>query len=105
MMAGAADVAFIHASLRCLCFPGPPQAGAGCEELKVRCPYYYTVARELHAAMQATLTADDTFPAFVLNTLRKRYKVGPGRAGTLRWWAGSALCRGKAPIGCVAQES
>lgn len=50
------------------------KAGAGCEELKVRCPLYYTVAKELHAAMQATLTADETFPAFIINTIRKRYK-------------------------------
>lgn len=28
------------------------KAGAGCEDLKVRCPHYYSVATELHAAMQ-----------------------------------------------------
>ncbi|GAB4822740.1 hypothetical protein N2152v2_009786 [Parachlorella kessleri] len=50
------------------------KAGAGVEELKVRCPYYYTVGRELHSAMQATLTADETFPIFIMNSLRKRYK-------------------------------
>lgn len=28
------------------------KAGAGCEDLRVRCPHYYTVATQLHAAMQ-----------------------------------------------------
>lgn len=28
------------------------KAGAGCEDLRVRCPHYYTVAVRLHAAMQ-----------------------------------------------------
>ena len=63
------------------------QAGAGVEELKVRCPYYYTVGRELHSAMQATLTADETFPVFIMNSLRKRYKVGylvVGQGGRVR---------------------
>ncbi len=51
------------------------KAGAGCEDLKVRCPHYYTVAQQLHAAQQACLTADEEFPAFILNTFRSRYKV------------------------------
>jgi hypothetical protein len=51
------------------------KAGAGCEDLKVRCPHYYSVATRLHAAQQACLTADEAFPAFVLNTFRSRYKV------------------------------
>lgn len=50
------------------------KAGAGCEDLRVRCPHYYAVATQLHAAMQASMTADEDFPAFVLNTFRKRYK-------------------------------
>ena len=28
------------------------KAGAGCEDLKVRCPHYYSVATRLHSAMQ-----------------------------------------------------
>lgn len=50
------------------------KAGAGCEDLRVRCPHYYSVATRLHAAMQACLTADEDFPAFILNTFRGRYK-------------------------------
>ena len=30
------------------------KAGAGCEDLRVRCPHYYSVATRLHAAMQAS---------------------------------------------------
>eukprot|EP00887_Chlorella_sp_A99_P005685 scaffold1.g5685.t1 len=50
------------------------KAGAGCEDLRVRCPHYYTVAAGLHAAMQASLTADEAFPGFILNTFRSRYR-------------------------------
>lgn len=50
------------------------KAGAGCEDLRVRCPYYYTVAAQAHAAMTASLTADEAFPAFILGTFRGRYK-------------------------------
>lgn len=50
------------------------KAGAGCEDLKMRCPHYYSVATRLHTAMQACLTADEDFPAFILNTFRSRYK-------------------------------
>jgi hypothetical protein len=28
------------------------KAGAGCEDLKMRCPHYYSVATRLHTAMQ-----------------------------------------------------
>ncbi|PSC75387.1 putative DNA replication complex GINS PSF3 [Micractinium conductrix] len=50
------------------------KAGAGCEDLRVRCPHYYSVATRLHAAMQASLTADEEFPTYILNTFRNRYK-------------------------------
>ena len=33
------------------------KAGAGCEDLRVRCPHYYSVATRLHAAMQVRRTA------------------------------------------------
>ena len=72
------------------------KAGAGCEDLRVRCPHYYSVATRLHAAMQASLTADEGFPAFILNTFRSRYKVG-GRAGALQGrCCGSCACK----VGC-----
>ena len=60
------------------------KAGAGCEDLRVRCPHYYAVAARLHAAMLACGTADEAFPAFILNTFRGRYKArrcGAGAAG------------------------
>ena len=58
------------------------KAGAGCEDLRVRCPYWFSAALQLHAAMQATGTEDEQFPAFVVNTFRSRYKVRRGG------WAG-----------------
>ena len=72
------------------------KAGAGCEDLRVRCPHYYRVATALHAAMVATLTADEDFPAFILNTFRNRYKVGRGvRAGWVCWGAAAPLVLGE----------
>ena len=72
------------------------KAGAGCEDLRVRCPHYYRVATALHAAMVATLTADEDFPAFILNTFRNRYKVGRiiVRAG----YAGSTCSSGAGQV-------
>ena len=69
------------------------KAGAGCEDLRVRCPHYYRVATALHAAMVATLTADEDFPAFILNTFRNRYKVWVGG------WGGGGAGRGGAGQG------
>ena len=60
------------------------KAGAGCEDLRVRCPYYYTVAAQAHAAMTASLTADEAFPAFILGTFRGRYKARGRRCAALR---------------------
>lgn len=51
------------------------KAGAGCEDLRVRCPHYYTVAAKLHETMVDGQNADDTFPPFILSVLRSRYKV------------------------------
>lgn len=51
------------------------RAGAACEDLRVRCPYYYTVARQLHEVMAKLRCADEAFPDFVMATLRSRYKV------------------------------
>ncbi|KAL6767410.1 DNA replication complex GINS protein PSF3 [Auxenochlorella protothecoides] len=59
------------------------RAGAGCEDLRVRCPHYYTVAGGLHAAMLAGRTADEGFPEFVMATFRTRYKELLCRATTI----------------------
>lgn len=50
------------------------KAGAGCEDLKARAPYFYSVAEQLHAVMSLAESADETLPAFVATTLRGRYK-------------------------------
>ena len=69
------------------------KAGAGCEDLKVRCPHYYSVATRLHAAQQACLTADEAFPAFILNTFRSRYKVrGCCVLCAVHVWRGACVC-------------
>jgi hypothetical protein len=46
--------------------------GAGCEDLRARCPYFYEVACKVHVA-----TGSDQVADFVNNTFRARYKVGP----------------------------
>ena len=50
------------------------KAGAACEDLRVRCSYFYTAAGRVHAAMQATGSADETFPAFVSSTFTGRFR-------------------------------
>lgn len=49
------------------------RAGPGCESLH-RCPYFYTAALRVHAAMQATGSADETFPGFIQSTFAGRYR-------------------------------
>ena len=49
------------------------RAGAGCEDLH-RCPYFYTAALRVHSAMQATGSADETFPQFMATTFLGRYR-------------------------------
>ena len=46
------------------------QAGAGVENLRLRCPYFYDVALALHATDGAPSVAD-----LVISTFRSRYKV------------------------------
>jgi GINS complex subunit 3 len=46
--------------------------GAGCEDLRARCPYFYEVACKVHEA-----TGSEQVAAFVNNTFRARYKVPP----------------------------
>lgn len=67
------------------------KAGAGCEDLRVRCPHYYAVATRLHAAMQ----------------VRHASRLGCAWAGARR--AGSAAgralegqgtCEGRVPGAC-----
>lgn len=50
------------------------RAGPGCENLKVRCSHFYTVAHKVHEAMLATGHADDTLPQFIQNTFIGRYQ-------------------------------
>lgn len=47
------------------------QAGAGVENLRLRCPYFYDVALALHATDGAPSVAD-----LVMSTFRSRYQVG-----------------------------
>ena len=44
--------------------------GAGCEDLRARCPYFYEVACKMHEA-----TGSQQVASFVNNTFRARYKV------------------------------
>jgi hypothetical protein len=47
--------------------------------------------RPIHHTLQACLTADEDFPAFILNTFRSRYKAS--RQGQWCWGQGSALAQ------------
>lgn len=84
------------------------RAGAGCEDLRVRCPHYYTVAGGLHAAMLASKTADEGLPDFIMATFRTRYKVERGGGAPVwRWvWVGGRAaqwpqrCCSEVPLGC-----
>ena len=55
------------------------EAGAGCEDLRTRCPYFYTVAQQLSA-----LCTQDRLAPFVIRTFTNRYKVGQG----VKWLVG-----------------
>lgn len=59
------------------------KAGAGCEDLRVRCKYFYTAAARVHAAMAATGAADDSFPQFIVSTFAARYRELLTRAPVL----------------------
>ena len=47
------------------------QAGAGVENLRLRCPYFYDVALLLHSIERGPPLAD-----FAMKTFQARYKVG-----------------------------
>lgn len=55
-------------------------AGAGCEDLRTRCPYFYTVAQQLSA-----LCTQDRLAPFVMKTFTNRYKVGVMRSEVAGW--------------------
>lgn len=61
------------------------RAGAGCEDLRHRCPHYYQVAIQLHEAMRFSRTLDEQFPAFMLSTFRNRYKVRANSKVVAAW--------------------
>lgn len=57
--------------------PAPGQPNPLCVPVR-RCPCFLTRRRfPARCPLQASMTADEDFPAFVLNTFRKRYKVRP----------------------------
>lgn len=59
------------------------RAGPGCENLRVRCNHFYTVAHKVHSAMLATGHGDDSFPEFISNTFAGRYSELLTKAPTL----------------------
>lgn len=54
------------------------RAGPGCEDLKMRCPYFYTVA----LGLQPFVYPDDALASFVVKTFRARYQELLSRAHT-----------------------
>ena len=58
------------------------RAGPGCEDLKMRCPYFYTVA----LGLQPFIYNDDALAPFVCKTFRARYQV------FAIWSCQSAVC-------------
>lgn len=59
------------------------RAGAGCEDLRARCPSFYSAGLQVHSAGLACGSADETLPEFLLATLRARYRALLMRAPTL----------------------
>jgi GINS complex subunit 3 len=59
------------------------RAGAGCENLRVRCNYFYSVAHKVHEAMVACGEGDETFPDFIAGAFAARYRDLLTRAPTL----------------------
>lgn len=59
------------------------RAGPGCENLRVRCNHFYTVAHKVHAAMVASGQADESFPDFIATTFAGRYRDLLTKAPTL----------------------
>ena len=59
------------------------RAGAGCESLRVRCAYFYTVAHKVHEAMVGCGASDESFPDFISATFAGRYRDLLTKAPTL----------------------
>ena len=59
------------------------RAGAGCENLRMRCNHFYTVAHKVNAAMVACGHGDESFPDFVAQTFAARYRDLLTKAPTL----------------------
>ena len=57
------------------------RAGPGCEDLKMRCPYFYTVA----SGLQPFVYNDDALSSFVVKTFRARYQVSIPLAACVRF--------------------
>ena len=72
------------------------RAGPGCEDLKVRSPYFYTVAAALHP-----VTESDTLASFVNTSFRARYQVSH-TAGAVAAAAAAAVVNGYYLIGVLA---
>ena len=85
------------------------QVGAAVENLRARCPYFYTVAEHFNGM----ITSED-IPAFVTATFTQRYKVSsrsPGKAATsagaamLRRGGSIAACQLRAGTACCVCDS
>ena len=62
------------------------RAGPGCEDLKMRSPYFYSVA----LGLQPHLYSNDTLAPFVIKSFRDRYQVWTQlRAGCLATFTSS----------------
>lgn len=59
------------------------RAGPGCENLRVRCNHFYTVAHKVHGAMVASGHGDEGFPDFIAQTFSGRYRDLLTKAPTL----------------------
>lgn len=67
------------------------RAGPGCEDLKVRSPYFYTVAAALHP-----VTDSDTLANFVNSSFRDRYQVAVSAFVLCDEWVYTHVCAGPA---------
>jgi GINS complex subunit 3 len=74
------------------------KAGAGCEDLRARCPFYYTVAEQLHSIMTATGCADESLPGYMASALRGRYRELLTRAPQVEGSVEATQIRGKLSV-------
>ena len=71
------------------------RAGAGCESLRVRCTYFYTVAHKVHEAMVGCGGSDKSFPDCISGTFAGRYRDLLTKAPTLDSTADVSEIQGK----------